>query len=200
MIARRARLYDALALLTAIVVIALDQWTKALVVEYLSPAGSKPFVPLIGQYLVLDYIQNRGAAFSLLANSAFLAVLIVAAICVVAYLYIRALNTGPLLFKVILGMIIGGAFGNLIDRIHNGGYVVDFIFFRIPQISYQFAVFNLADACISVGVVLLFIFVVFGGMHWTETQESRDAKEHSAVSPSSQVGAPERTREQDAQS
>src|SRR6266487_5169653 len=95
-LARRARLYDALALLTVFVVIALDQWTKSLVVQYLSPADSGPIVPLIGQYLSLYYIQNRGAAFGLFANNVALAVLIGAAICVVTYLYARMFNTGPL--------------------------------------------------------------------------------------------------------
>jgi lipoprotein signal peptidase len=56
-LARRARLYDALALLTAVVVISLDQWTKALVVANLNPPGSKPDIPLLGQYLVIAYIR-----------------------------------------------------------------------------------------------------------------------------------------------
>jgi signal peptidase II len=58
---------------------------------------------------------------------------------------------------------MGGAIGNLIDRAIHSGYVVDFIFFRIPEINYHFAIFNVADACISVGVFLLFILVLFGG-------------------------------------
>ncbi len=200
MTARRARFYDVLALFIAIMVIVLDQWTKALVVEHLSPPGSKPFIPILGQYLGLYYIQNNGAAFSLLENSAILSVLILAAIGVVAYLYARIINSGPLIYKLIFGMIIGGALGNLIDRLHHGGYVVDFIFFRIPQIGYQFAIFNLADACISVGVVLLFIFVVFGGVRRGDTQERQDVKENPAISPSSQRGAAVRPGEQDAQS
>lgn len=173
MAAKRARLYDALALLTVVIVIAIDQWTKALVVEYLSPPDSKPVIPIIGQYLVVRYIQNNGAAFGLFANTIFLAVLIIIAISVVAYLYLRMLNNGPLMYKIVFGMIIGGALGNLIDRIHNGGYVVDFISFRIPQIGYQFAIFNLADASISVGVFLLFVLLVFGGLRHTDEQSEQ---------------------------
>ena len=101
MIAKRARLYDIVAFLVVLVVLVLDQWTKALVVENLSPAESKPAIPLIGQYLVVYYIQNRGAAFGLLSNSIFLAVLIAVAIGVVAYLYLRMLNSGPPAFKLI---------------------------------------------------------------------------------------------------
>ena len=179
MVAKRARLYDALALLTVIIVIAIDQWTKALVVEYLSPPDTKPVIPIVGQYLVVRYIQNNGAAFGLFANTIFLAVLIIIAISVVAYLYLRMLNNGPLMYKIVFGMIIGGALGNLIDRIHNGGYVVDFISFRIPQIGYQFAIFNLADASISVGVFLLFVLLVFGGLRHTDEQKEQRDEAHS---------------------
>jgi signal peptidase II len=195
-VSRRARLYDALALLTVGIVIAIDQWTKALVVEYLSPPDTKPYIHLLGPYLVIRYIQNRGAAFGLFANTLFLAVLIVVAISVIAYLYLRMLNSGPLGYKIIFGMIIGGALGNLIDRIHHGGYVVDFIFFQIPQIGYQFAIFNLADASISVGVFLLFAMLIFGSLRHRE-QENDAPKDAQTVS-SSQRGAI-RSTEQDAQ-
>jgi len=161
---KRARIYDVLALLVVILVIALDQWTKALVVANLSPPETRSPIPIIGDYLTIYYIQNSGAAFSLLANNIVLAVLIGVAICVIAYLYARIFNTGPLAFKLIFGLIIGGAAGNLIDRAIRGGYVVDFIFFRIPQIGYHFAIFNIADASISIGVVLLFLFILLGGL------------------------------------
>ncbi len=177
---KRARLYDMLALLVALVVIALDQWTKALVVENLSPPGSRPPIPVIGEYLTIYYIQNSGAAFSLLANNVLLSVLIAVAICVIAYLYIRMLNTGPLAFKLIFGMIIGGAVSNLIDRLIHSGYVVDFIYFRIPQIGYRFAIFNLADASISVGVFLLLVYVLLGGLRRREKDSGGEPQEKSA--------------------
>jgi signal peptidase II len=192
---RRARIYDALALLTVIIVVSLDQWTKSLVVEYLSPPGSKPIIPLVGQYLVVDYIQNRGAAFGLFANNIFLAVLIAAAIGVVVYLYTRILNSGALAYKLVFGMIIGGAVGNLLDRAHNGGYVVDFISFRIPQINYYFAIFNVADACISVGVFLLFVLALFKGFRNTEGDHGQSKTAQSSTSSSGAL----RPTEQDAQ-
>jgi len=160
-VAKNARLYDALTLLVTIVVITLDLWTKALVVARLSPANSGNTVSLVGPYLVLYYIQNSGAAFSMLQNTFVLAILIAVAMIVVGYIYIRILNTGPLYYKVVFGLIIGGALGNIIDRIHNGGYVVDFIFFRIPQINFYFDIFNIADASITVGVILLFVLIFF---------------------------------------
>jgi signal peptidase II len=153
------------------VVVSLDQWTKSLVVANLSPPGSKPEIPLIKPYLVIEYIQNRGAAFGFFANNIFLVFLIAAAIGVISYLYVRMLNSGPLAYKLVFGLIIGGAVGNLIDRARHGGYVVDFISFRIPQINYYFAIFNVADACISVGVFLLLMLVLFG--RFNEAEEAK---------------------------
>ncbi|HLX58546.1 MAG TPA: signal peptidase II, partial [Ktedonobacteraceae bacterium] len=68
---QRARIYDLLALLVVVIIVVLDQWTKAWVVANLKPPppGFGPQIHLIGQYLVLYYIQNNGAAFSLFANS-----------------------------------------------------------------------------------------------------------------------------------
>jgi len=201
-IARRARIYDALALLTAIAVIVLDQWTKALVVQYLSPPASKAPIPLIGNYLTIFYIQNSGAAFGLFANTIALAALIASAVCIITYLYVRTLNSAPLAYKLIFGMIIGGAVGNLVDRAIRGGFVVDFIYFRIPEINYHFAVFNLADASISVGVFLLFLFILLGGLHKTgqANEKSKPGEEavKGTISPTQQSGTL-RTREQDAQ-
>jgi len=159
---RRARVYDALALLTAILVLVLDQWTKTWVVTNLSLSFSGP--SLIGDYLTFYYIKNNGAAFSLFANSIVLVLLIILAIGVIAYLYIRNINTGSLWYKLIFGLIIGGALSNLIDRVRHGGYVVDFISFNIPQFNFHFAIFNLADAAISVGVILLFVTLLFGSV------------------------------------
>lgn len=206
MVARRVRIYDGLALLTVILVVALDQWTKALVVDHLTLNG-KP-TPLIGNYLSLYYIQNSGAAFGLFSNSLMLIILIVAAIAVISYLYLRFLNTGTLAVKLIFGMIIGGALGNLIDRARHSGYVVDFIFFQIPQIGFRFAIFNLADASISVGVFLLFVMLLFGGLRRKEGTISTDTtleeipndamKEQIRPSASNSAGGKQRPTEQDA--
>jgi signal peptidase II len=175
---RRARLFDALALLVAIVVIILDQVTKTLVVAHLSPPESKAPIPIIGNYLSIYYIQNSGAAFSLLANNAILIIFIAVALCIIVYLYVRMLNNGPMGYKLIFGMIIGGAAGNLIDRALHAGYVVDFIFFQVPQIGYRFAIFNFADASISIGVILLLFFVLAGGLRQTRKNPEPPDQDH----------------------
>ena len=168
--AKRARVNDLFALFTAIIIVVLDQLTKNLVVQHLSPPQSQPPIPIIGDYLSIYYIQNNGAAFSLLANNTALALLIIAAIAIILYLYIRMLNNGPLVYKLVFGMIIGGAAGNLLDRATRGGYVVDFIWFQIPQINYSFAIFNIAgNRMYLVGVFLLFVLLLVGGIHRNRT-------------------------------
>lgn len=199
---KRARIYDALALLTAIIVVVLDQWTNAWVVDNLSPPDIGPRISLVGDYLVLYYIRNNGAAFSLFANSIVLVVLIVVAIGVISYLYMRMLNTGNLGYKLIFGLIIGGALGNLIDRVRHSGYVVDFISFNIPQIGFHFAIFNLADAAISVGVFLLFVALLFGSLRRSgdTSQQTQPAREPApTIPPASNSGALHSSKEHDAQ-
>ena len=171
---RRARIYDALALLVIVIIVGVDQWTKALVVEHLSPSDTGPQIHLIGQYLLLFYIRNNGAAFSLFANSAVLIGLITLAVVVICYIYARMINSGSLAIKLIMGMIVGGALGNIIDRVRHAGYVVDFIAFRIPQINFYFAIFNIADACISVGVFLFFVALLVSSFR--RPRNTADAK------------------------
>ncbi len=195
MTASRARLYDIIALVVALLVITLDQWTKSLVVAHLGPPGTGPIVPLIGKYLVLYYIRNQGAAFSMFeTNTPVLLLLIAIAVVVIIYLYLRILNNGTLFYKLIFGLIVGGAAGNLLDRFTHGS-VVDFIWFRIPQIGFSFAVFNVADSAISVGVVLLFLTLIFGGLRGRSAEESHP---NDATAPAGSLSSS--TREQDVQS
>jgi signal peptidase II len=199
---KRARIYDALALLTVILVLILDQWSKAWVVTNLYPPYFGRQISLIGDYLILYYIKNNGAAFSLFANSIVLVLLIVVAIGVIAYLYLRMFNTGSLEYKLIFGLIIGGALGNLIDRAHHSGYVVDFISFNIPQLNFHFAIFNLADAAISVGVILLFVSLLFGGLRKPEeiSKKNQPPLDAAPIAPSSTSSeALQSSKEHDAQ-
>ena len=204
--AKRARVNDLFALLVVIIVITFDQLTKNLVVQHLSPPQSQPPIPIIGDYLSIYYIQNNGAAFSLFANNTALALLIIAAVVIIFYLYFRMLNNGPLVYKLVFGMIIGGAAGNLLDRAFRGGYVVDFIWFQIPPIGYSFAIFNIADASISVGVFLLFVLLLGGSLHRNRAarKENNQTKQTVTSSTSPPLPSPTsgalRTKEQDAQS
>jgi signal peptidase II len=138
----------------ALVVIVLDQLTKQWVLEYFTAPSHPSSIPILGPYLELIYVQNPGVAFSMFEGQSIKYLLIAVAIIAIIYLYWRSRETGSLLLKVSFGLVLGGALGNLIDRFTRQS-VVDFIHFQIPQIGFNFAVFNLADSAISVGVLLL---------------------------------------------
>jgi signal peptidase II len=134
---------------TALVVLALDQVTKWLVVSQLA---DRPPVRVIGSFVRLRHTTNTGGAFSLFAGFplffAVMAVLVMLAIAV----YARRVQSIAVL--VTLGLLLGGALGNFADRLLRGdgllnGEVVDFV-----DVG-AWPVFNLADSCITVGAVLL---------------------------------------------
>jgi signal peptidase II len=173
-----ARRNDLIMVATGILVIFLDQLVKQWITQYFTTGGRvDDSIPLLGNVLELIYVQNRGVAFSLLEGRASLYILIALAVAVVIWLYWRLRNSPSVLIKVIFGLIIGGAVGNLIDRLRLG-YVVDFIHFKIPAIGFSFAVFNVADSSISVGVVLLIAVLLFSNRPTT----------HPATHPVQQPG------------
>jgi signal peptidase II len=138
---------------TALGVIALDRWTKNIAIEQLLDSGTRS-VPLLGEYIRLTYVENRGAAFGVLQNQTafFIAVgLVVISVIIASYRYIPEPSW---LLNVCLGLQMGGAVGNLIDRILVG-YVVDFI-----DLTF-WPVFNIADSAICVGVAGLAYTVMF---------------------------------------
>ncbi|TAK91276.1 MAG: lipoprotein signal peptidase [Burkholderiaceae bacterium] len=138
-------------LMLSSLVILLDQLTKILVARLLQHGDS---VPIINHFnLVLAY--NKGAAFSFLAQSSgwqkyFFIALGVAASLFMLYLLSR--HGGQKIFAFALALIMGGALGNVIDRIWHG-HVIDFVDFFIG--SWHFPAFNLADSAITLGAVLL---------------------------------------------
>lgn len=132
--------------------IALDQLTKWLAVKYLMPIITKP---IIKDILHLTYVENRGAAFGMLANHRWVFILISSAtiLLLLGALYLGYLSN--MLYKVSIAMIISGGIGNMIDRLWLG-YVVDFIDFRVIN----FAVFNGADSFVCVGAGLLILALI----------------------------------------
>jgi signal peptidase II len=138
---------------TTLIVILLDRWTKQVATEYLLESGVRS-VPVLGEYIRFTYVENRGAAFGLLQNQTdfFIVVgLVVVGVIIVSYRYIPE----PSWFlNLCLGLQMGGAIGNLIDRMRVG-YVVDFI-----DLTF-WPVFNVADSAICVGVAGLALSVLF---------------------------------------
>ncbi|MGI6498874.1 MAG: signal peptidase II [Oscillospiraceae bacterium] len=146
-----------LSLLSAAVLVAVDQAVKFVVALHIpfQPYGDATF-PLIPGVLGISHTRNTGAAWSILASSTWLlAVLSAAASLFVLYCILRRKITNPL-GSWALVLILAGAVGNLIDRIRLG-YVVDM--FRFLFVS--FPVFNVADVCITVGGVMLCIYILF---------------------------------------
>jgi signal peptidase II len=139
--------------LAAAVVVA-DQVTKALLTSALQPGAS---VPVIDDLVRLVFSQNRGGLFGLLQGQAivFAAVSIVVVGLIVAY-HARAAVGDPWL-SVALGLLLGGALGNLIDRIRLG-YVVDFVDAGLGNIRWY--TFNVADASISCAIILLLLLSI----------------------------------------
>jgi signal peptidase II len=177
-----ARRNDLIMVATGIVVIFLDQLVKQWITQYFSgrPVGSS--IHILGNILELISVQNRGVAFSLLEGRESLYVLIALAVAVVVWLYWRLRNSPSVLIKVIFGLIIGGAIGNLIDRLRLG-YVVDFVYFHIPAIGFSFAVFNVADSSITVGVILLIAVLLFSSRPAVEPAEQPSEGEAAAPQP-----------------
>jgi signal peptidase II len=139
----------------AAALIVADQLTKAWITERYGPCGNPTFTPVIGRFAGFSYVCNTGTAFARFQGSSFVWILVLIAAGAVAWLWIRSLPQGRILQQVAFGLIIGGAIGNLIDRIRVG-YVIDFVDLRLND-TLRFYVFNVADSAISIGVVLLAI-------------------------------------------
>ncbi len=182
-----ARIRDIVMLVAALLVIALDQWTKHLIASYFVTPGYRPPVPIFGDILTLDYVQNTGVAFSMFEGNNIEFVLIAIAIAVIAYLYWRFRESASLALKLAFGFVLGGAFGNLIDRFRLG-YVVDFIHFQLPAIHFDFAVFNFADSSICVGVAAIAFLLYFSAGQGHDTTTATDAMTAATPSSASSVG------------
>ncbi len=148
--------YFLLAGIFAVVVI-IDQWTKHLILINFRWGESLAVIP---NFFSLTYVRNSGAAFGLLHSAPaafrdpfFIAVPIIA-MGAIFYLFSR-LKPSQKWVAVALSLILSGAFGNLVDRLRFG-YVVDFLDVHWKDF-YHWPAFNVADACIVVGVTMMFI-------------------------------------------
>lgn len=138
--------------LILIAAVAVDQVTKFWVVTHLALGQSQPF---LGDFLRLTYTLNRGASFSMLQGQRWLFVgLTLAVIIVVIVIHFRYAKEERL-FDAMLGLFSGGSLGNFIDRLTMGA-VVDFF-----DLGW-FPIFNVADSCIVVSVIILCLMILFG--------------------------------------
>lgn len=138
------------AILAAALVV-LDQIVKYLVRANIPLGGSVPFIPYL---LDLTYVQNTGAAFSMLRSHTWVLTLISAVVVLAMCALIVKGFFKDRLGLLSAALVLAGGMGNLIDRVIFG-FVTD----MFQTIFMEFAVFNVADCCITVGVPLLFLYV-----------------------------------------
>lgn len=132
----------------ALAVLALDQASKALVRASWGPGEGVVLIPAGGGILTLIHIQNAGAAFGLFPGGGLFFVAVAVVVVAAILYYQRRLAEDEITVRLALGLQLGGAVGNLVDRLRYG-YVTDFIHVRF------WSTFNLADSAIVVGIVLL---------------------------------------------
>jgi len=143
----------------SLMVVLLDQASKQLVVASFMLYENQEILPVFN----LTLVYNKGAAFSFLSDQSgwqrwFLAG-VAAVVTLVMILWLRGLKQHERLTAMALGLIIGGAVGNLIDRVLFG-HVIDFLDFHFGQ--HHWPAFNVADSAISIGVAIMLYEILFG--------------------------------------
>jgi signal peptidase II len=154
----------------AVLVLLADQATKSLVRANLAPGQSLPVAPWLTPVLQITYVTNTGAAFGLFPDWSQILIAVAVIVIVALVWYYFQLPDGQWLMHVALGLQLGGASGNLIDRLRFGGSVVDFIDLNFWPLR-RWPVFNVADSSIVVGVALLTLLMMLE--EWREERANR---------------------------
>lgn len=128
-----------------VLVVLLDQSVKYAVSAHMQLGQS---LPLVEGLVYFTYVLNKGAAFSILQGQRWFFLIITVGVIAVLLWYVRGVPKHDKLLRTALALFCGGALGNFIDRLRVGA-VTDFIDFRF------FPIFNVADSCIVIGVILL---------------------------------------------
>ncbi len=168
-------------LITLLVVVPIDQLSKAWVTRHIAEGSIAERIEVVEGFFYISHARNRGAAFGLLvdwpAEWRTLTFLLVAAIAlVVIRSFFRTLAPGDRFNALALGLLAGGALGNLSDRLLRGE-VVDFLHVRLWG-EYSWPDFNIADACIVVGVTALILDLLASeGASRAEVHSDRDVDE-----------------------
>ncbi len=143
------RLRDSVLLVIALLVLIADQASKAWTIENIPLNTTREIIPNF-EWFVLTHITNAGAAFGLFPQLSLVFTFIALIVSVAIVVYYRSLPAGEWLVRLSLGLQLGGAVGNLVDRLRYG-YVVDMFYARF------WPVFNIADSAIVCGVGLLML-------------------------------------------
>jgi signal peptidase II len=132
----------------AVAVVAVDQASKLAVVAWLGPDQVRHRAEVLGALLAFEYVENSGAAFGSFRGQSLALAVVALAIVAGLVVYYRRVARPSLALAVSLGLLVGGAVGNLIDRVRLGHVVDYFAVVAWPK-------FNVADAAVTVGVLLL---------------------------------------------
>jgi signal peptidase II len=161
-------------LLISFVVFLVDQITKTIVVQGMEPHQSIEVIPNLFN---ITYVHNRGAVFGLGSNfsapylSWMLSILSIVSLAVILFYFLRVRTTSPRLYTG-LALVLGGALGNLYDRLKNG-YVVDFL--DMHWFEHHWPFFNVADLSICLGVGLLLISMPSAAENQTSTADTSNS-------------------------
>ena len=141
-----------LVIILSAVIVGIDQLIKYFVYNFLQPVGSVDVIPGLFSF---DYVENKGAAFGMMANMRWVFIVFtIVVIAIILYVVFKKKITNKLFIASAI-LLIGGGIGNLIDRIFLG-FVIDYL-----SISFFPPVCNFADYCITIGTVLLLVYLLF---------------------------------------
>lgn len=145
-----------ISILIILVCVGIDQLTKLFAINNLRDLADE--IPVINKVFGLYYVENKGISFSMLSSKMALIIIITSIIMLILiYVMIRTPKTKYFIpFSIVLSVIIGGAAGNMIDRIFRG-FVIDFIMLDFIN----FPIFNVADIFVCVGLFILVILIIF---------------------------------------
>ncbi len=145
----------------------LDQIIKIIV---MGTMGINSSISVIDNFFSLTYVENDGAAWSIFSGNRIFLIIISIIALVLIYLYFLK-NKNMKKFELInYSILIGGIFGNLLDRI-KFGKVIDYLDFQI--FGYNFPVFNFADICIVISVILLLIYSIMNRNEYKNAETNR---------------------------
>jgi len=153
------------ALIVASIVLA-DQLSKVWARAHLAGQGSQVFIPGL---VNLQLAFNSGAAFSMLSGAKWFFICMAVLVTALIVCYLIFWGSGKLIEFIISGMVVGGAIGNLIDRIAYG-YVTDFFDLAFMD----FAIFNVADIFVTCGCIAFILIILFQGRRPVEGEEGSD--------------------------
>lgn len=151
-------MYILISVIMIAVLVAVDQIIKFWAASSLETVGTMHLLRIGKQRIIdLTYVENDGAVFGSFGGKRIILIVVTTIlVCVCAYFLYRY-KTSSKLMLISLNMIIAGGIGNWIDRVFRNGLVVDYIEIKL----FNFAVFNFADICITLGVAFILIYILF---------------------------------------